>query len=53
MTIIMFQERACEDVDYEVCSSSSPESSDEDEEMEEQKRKQLAVVEKEKVRWVL
>ena len=48
-----FQEKACEDVDYEVHSSSSLSDGEEggsDEEGEEERKRQQAIMEKEKVR---
>ena len=51
-TACILQDAACEEVDYNIQTSSSDDLSDEEEEeaVEEERRKQLAVLEKEKVR---
>ena len=44
-----FQDRACEEVDYQVQSSASSYESSTDEEREDIRKKQQAIMEKEKV----
>ena len=50
MWLCILQDKACEDVDYRVRSSSSSDASESSEELEEEeRRKQEAIMEKERV----